>query len=234
MLRRAGAVAAAALALIVAVVVIGRGARGPRVLLDSDNGILAAAESEARGARTLAGDAPAAKASESAVLRPVPTKTLSRAQVLQQEVKDMAEMQKIRTYSGGGSKILAEAQKEEKTLKALADLKQTGGQQQHQQLKTAKSKAALKEASPKATEHSLAREEELVDCEPFCDTQELSESRKAAHARLLKDQARQRMQQRAKLSKAKTEEAAEEQAHCIFCKPAAVHHRLRALRGPVF
>jgi hypothetical protein len=232
MLRRAGAVAAAALALIVAVVVVGRGARGPRVLLDSDNGILAAAESEARGARTLAGDAPAAKASESAVLRPVPTKTLSRAQVLQQEVKDMAEMQKIRTYSGGGSKILAEAQKEEKTLKALADLKEAGGQ--HQQLKTARSKAALKEASPKATEHSLAREEELVDCEPFCDTQELSESRKAAHARLLKDQARQRMQQRAKLSKAKTEEAAEEQAHCIFCKPAAVHHRLRALRGPVF
>jgi hypothetical protein len=141
-------------------------------------------------------------------------------------------MQKIRTYSGGGSKILAEAQKEEKTLKALADLKEAGGQ--HQQLKTARSKAALKEASPKATEHSLAREEELVDCEPFCDTQELSESRKAAHARLLKDQARQRMQQRAKLSKAKTEEAAEEQAHCIFCKPAAVHHRLRALRGPVF
>jgi hypothetical protein len=232
MLRRAGAVAAAALALIVAVVVVGRGARGPRVLLDSDNGILAAAESEARGARTLAGDAPAAKASESAVLRPVPTKTLSRAQVLQQEVKDMAEMQKIRTYSGGGSKILAEAQKEEKTLKALADLKEAGVQ--HQQLKTARSKAALKEASPKATEHSLAREEELVDCEPFCDTQELSESRKAAHARLLKDQARQRMQQRAKLSKAKTEEAAEEQAHCIFCKPAAVHHRLRALRGPVF
>jgi hypothetical protein len=232
MLRRAGAVAAAALALIVAVVVVGRGARGPRVLLDSDNGILAAAESEARGARTLAGDAPAAKASESAVLRPVPTKTLSRAQVLQQEVKDMAEMQKIRTYSGGGSKILAEAQKEEKTLKALADLKEAGGQ--HQQLKTARSKAALKEASPKATEHSLAREEELVDCEPFCDTQELSESRKAAHARLLKDQAHQRMQQRAKMSKAKAEEAAEEQAHCIFCKPAAVHRRLRALRGPVF
>ena len=231
MLRRAGA-AVAALALIAAVVVVGRGARGPRELLDSDNGILAAAESEAQGARKLAGDYAPAKASESAVLRPVPTKTESRAQVLQQEVKDMAEMQKIRTYSGGGSKILAEAQKEEKTLKALADLKEAGGQ--HQQLKTARSKAALKEASPKATEHSLAREEELVDCEPFCDTQELSESRKAAHARLLKDQARQRMQQRAKLSKAKTEEAAEEQAHCIFCKPAAVHHRLRALRGPVF
>ena len=34
----------------------------------------------------------------------------------------MAEMKNTRTYSGGGSKILAEAQKEEKTLKALASL----------------------------------------------------------------------------------------------------------------
>ena len=49
MLRRAGTAAAAALALIAAVLVVGRGrAGGARELLDS-NGILAAAEGEARG-----------------------------------------------------------------------------------------------------------------------------------------------------------------------------------------
>ena len=223
MLRRAGTAAAAALALIAAVLVVGRGrAGGARELLDS-NGILAAAESEARGAKALARGAAAPKAGLAA-------QPESRAQELRQEVKDMAEMKNIRTYSGGGSKILAEAQKEEKTLKALASLSQASVQQQPQ-LKSAEAHAALKAAPPKETEHALAREEELADCEPFCSTHALSQSRKAAHNELLKKQARQRMQQRAKLSKAKAEEAAEERAHCLFCKPAATS-RLRAERGP--
>ena len=88
----------------------------------------------------------------------------------------MAEMKNTRTYSGGGSKILAEAQKEEKTLKALASLSQASVQQQPQ-LKSAEAQAALKAAPPKETEHALAREEELADCEPFCSTHELSQSR---------------------------------------------------------
>jgi len=140
----------------------------------------------------------------------------------------MEEMKNIRTYSGGGGKILAEAKQEEKTLKALANL---SAQRSKRQVKLKEhSKDVLKEGAPKATEHALAREEELSDCAPFCDPGAESASRKAAHERLKKQEARQRMEQRAKLRRAKEEEQKEEQAHCLFCKPAASGHD-RAKRG---
>jgi len=202
---------------------------GETAILDSTR-ILARAESEAQGARELAHGHSAAAAGGGHAHATTAKPKETRAQMLREEVKDMAQMKNIRTYTGGGSKILAEAQNEEKTLKKLAALSQNGSTRR-KQLESVTSNAALKEGAPKATEHALAREEELVDCEPFCNTGKIAKSRKVAHQQLQKAEARQRMQQRAKLSKAKQEEQAEEAAHCLFCKPIAPASRDRSLRS---
>jgi len=223
-MRRLGVSAAGAAMVVVLVLAAGSMGRDTHetALLDSTT-VLARAESQ-QGAKSLpSGPSTAAK--------PAAKRTETRAQVLRQEVKDMAEMKNIRTYSGGGSKILAEAQSEEKTLKKLATLSQSGTLR-HKELRSVTSKAVLKTPAPKATEHDLAREEELVDCEPFCNTGKIAQSRKVAHQQLKKAEAQQRMQQRAKLSMARQEAAAEESAHCIFCKPHAVTSRDRSQRSP--
>jgi len=226
-------VSAAGAAMMVVALVLAAGSMGrdtrETALLDSTT-ILARAETQ-QGAKYLASSHAAASTAAKPAAKPTAKHAETRAQMLRQEVKDMAEMKNIRTYSGGGSKILAEAQSEEKTLKKLAALSQSGTSRR-KQLESVTSKAVLKEGAPKATEHALAREEELVDCEPFCNVGKIAQSRKVAHQQLKKAEAHQRMQQRAKLSKAKQEAAAEESAHCIFCKPHAVTSRDRSQRSP--
>ena len=229
--RRAGAALAGGVLVVVLVATVGYrspSGDGKTALLGSSS-ILARAETEARSAKALAhgaGVSPTARRhGQSAQAGPAENK----ARELRNEMKDMEDMKNIRTYSGGGGKILAEAKKEEKTLKALADLSAQRSKRR-QKLEDAHSPAVLKEGAPKATEHALAREEELSDCAPFCDPGAQSQSRKEAHEKLQKEQARQRMERRAKLRRAKEEEQEEEQAHCLFCKPAASGHD-RAKRG---
>jgi len=225
-MRRLGVSTAGAAMVVALVLAAGSMGRGTETALLDSTTVLARAESQ-QGAKSL----PSGHAAASTAAKPAAKRTETRAQVLRQEVKDMAEMKNIRTYSGGGSKILAEAQSEEKTLKKLATLSQSGTLR-HKELGSVTSKAVLKTPAPKATEHDLAREEELVDCEPFCNTGKIAQSRKVAHQQLKKAEAQQRMQQRAKLSMAKQEAAAEESAHCIFCKPHAVTSRDRSQRSP--
>ena len=194
--RMGAAVAGAVLVVVLVAVVVGsvRAGAGDEVSLLGSTGILARAESEERSAHALAHGQTSEKETAAPASAAAATPKETRAQELQQEMKDMQEMKNIRTYSGGGGKILKEAKQMEKTLKHLADLSQKG-KQTRQRLESVTSKAALKEGAPKATEHALAREEELMDCEPFCNTHALAKSRKVAHEQLKKDEARQRMVQ---------------------------------------
>ena len=223
-MRRLGAAAAGALLVLAAVAAVWSPASVPVALASSS--ILARAESEARSARKLedghsARDEGAAKAlgrekdgghtSEEAAL--------SKAKQLRNEMKDMQSIEKIRTYSGGGSKIVAEAKQEERRLRKLELAQQHAKARQQELAQRAVATASRETAPVHVSEHTLAREEELVDCEPFCHAGDISKRSQAEHAVLVKKEARERMKQRAERKRAAAEEAAEEQADCIFCKP---------------
>lgn len=243
-MRRLG-VAAVSIALLVALVAAvyyaGPSATEPLQLSSSGQSaaILARAESEARNARALAHGSHATKDGRSergdktGAAKAPKTSSASDRQKLRNELKDMEDIRKIRTYSGGGSKIIAEAKREERRLKKL-ELKQEHAKAKEQQLAAKEAVLKAKEGeTPKDSEHALAREEELSDCEPFCHMSASSEARNSAHTLLKKKQARERMQHRAELRLAREKEAAEERAHCIFCahKEAAHDRSLSAKPG---
>ena len=149
----------------------------------------------------------------------------SAEQELRHEISDMQQMKNIRTYIGGGGKIIAEAKHMEMQLKKM--MKDTS-QAHSEKLKSSSAPSALKEGgggghkAALGTEHALARQEELVDCEPFCDTKALEKNRRKQHEQLLKKEARERMNQREKMRRSQEEAQSELQAHCLFCKHTVV------------